>query len=81
MVMPRLKVLNDEELPVEVRSQVEQMESAGEDATYLRVLGLRADMFQGYLQWYFAAHEGGLLSPMLKETVRLYIAQLNDCSV
>ncbi len=78
--MPRLTVLNDDELPVEFRSQINQMESAGEDTTALRVFGHRADMFQDYLPWYFAAHEGGILSPTLKETVRLYIAQLNDCA-
>lgn len=78
--MPRLKVLKNEELPVEFRSQVEQMESAGEDTTHLRVLGHRADMFQVYLPWYFEANEGGVLSPKLKETVRLFIAKLNDCS-
>lgn len=78
--MPRLEILNNEKLPDEFRSQVEQMESSGEDTTHLRVLGHRADMFQGYLPWYFAAHEGGVLSPKLKETVRLFIAKLNDCS-
>ena len=78
--MPRLKVLKNEELSEEFRAQVEQMELSGGNATQLRVLGHRADMFQGYLQWYFDANEGGVLSPALKETVRLHIAKLNDCS-
>ena len=78
--MARLKVLKNEELPVEFREQVGQMELSGEDTTYLRVLSHRADMFQGYLSWYFEANEVGVLSPVLKETVRLYIAKLNDCS-
>ena len=79
--MPRLEVLTVEALTPDFRLQVEQMESAGEDASHLRVLGHRADMFQEYLQWYFSAHEGGVLRPPLKEMVRLYIAQLNDCSI
>lgn len=78
--MPRLKLLKNEALSPEFRTLVEQSESEGKDATSLRVFANRPDMMQGYLQWYFGAHSGGILPLTLKEIVRLRIAQLNDCA-
>jgi hypothetical protein len=35
--------------------------------------------FDSYNQFYYPAHNAGLLEPELKELVRLKIARLNDC--
>lgn len=77
--MARLEVLKDDALTPEFLTQVQEIESSGGDATFLRVFGHRADMFGSFLQFYFPSQEGGVLDVVFKEKVRLYIAHLNDC--
>ncbi len=77
--MSRIRLLEDDELAQEVRTQVETVEASGADASVLRAVAHRQDMFDEYFKFYYPAHEGGIVEPELKELVRLKIARLNDC--
>jgi len=77
--MSRIRLLPDEELSDEVRARVNAVEASGADASVLRAVAHRQDMFDRYFAFYYPAHQGGLVEPALKELVRLKIARLNDC--
>jgi hypothetical protein len=77
--MSRIRLLDDNELAPAVRDQVQAVEAAGRDASVLRAVGHRQDMFDAYFRFYYPTHQGGLVEPELKELVRLKIARLNDC--
>ena len=77
--MARIRLLPDEELSEPVREQVAAAESAGADASVLRGLAHHQSFFDSFFQFYYPAHNGGLVEPALKELVRLKIARLNDC--
>jgi hypothetical protein len=36
-------------------------------------------MTQAFFQFYLPWHEGGVVPPVIKELVRLKVAQLNNC--
>ena len=78
--MPRIRLLKDDELSPAVIEQVKTIEQSGGDASVLRALGHRQDMFDPYFMFYYPSHEGGIVEAELKELVRLKIARLNDCS-
>jgi len=78
--MPRIRLLNDDELAPAVLEQVKAIEQSGGDASVLRALGHRQDMFDPYFMFYYPSHDGGIVEAELKELVRLKIARLNDCS-
>jgi len=78
-IMARIRLLPDEELGEGVRERVAAAEAAGADASPLRGMAQHQAFFDSYNQFYFPAHNGGLLEPELKELVRLKIARLNDC--
>ena len=77
--MARIRLLENEELGAEQRAQVEAVEASGADASVLRATAHLPDFFRDYFTFYYPAHQGGLVSPALKELVRLKIARLNDC--
>lgn len=77
--MSRIRLLNDDELAPAAREQVAAIETSGGDASVLRALGHRQEMFDPYFAFYYPSHEGGIVEPDLKELVRLKIARLNDC--
>jgi len=77
--MSRIRLLEDDELTPEARAQVEQVEASGADASVLRAVAHRQEMFDEYFKFYYPSHQGGLVEPELKELVRLKIARLNDC--
>lgn len=77
--MTRIRLLPDEELPAATREQVQAVEASGADASVLRGLAQHQSFFDSYFQFYYPAHNGGLIEPPLKELVRLKIARLNDC--
>ena len=78
--MSRVRLLSDEELAPDVRTRVQAVEASGADASVLRAVGHRQDMFDQYFKFYYPAHTEGLVEPSLKELVRLKIARLNDCA-
>jgi hypothetical protein len=77
--MSRIRLLEDHELSGEAARQVAAAEAAGIDASVLRAVGHRQDMFDRYFAFYYPAHQGGDVEPELKELVRLKVARLNDC--
>lgn len=77
--MPRISLKNDEELSETARETIRSIEAAGSDASVLRAVGHRQEMFDQYFKFYYPAHQGGIVEPVLKELVRLKIARLNDC--
>jgi len=77
--MSRIRLLENDELTPEVRTQVENVEASGADASVLRAVAHRQEMFDEYFKFYYPAHQGGLVESELKELVRLKIARLNDC--
>lgn len=77
--MARIRLLENEELDAGTRERVNATEAAGADASVLRGLAQHQAFFDSYFQFYYPAHNGGLLEPALKELVRLKIARLNDC--
>jgi hypothetical protein len=78
--MSRVRLLSDNELSADTRERVRVAEAAGVDASVLRALAHREDMFDQYFKFYYPAHQQGLVEPILKELVRLKIARLNDCA-
>jgi alkylhydroperoxidase family enzyme len=77
--MSRIRLLEDDELDPAVRAQVQMIEASGRDAAVLRAVAHRQDMFERYFNFYYPAHQGGVVEPALKELVRLKVARLNDC--
>jgi len=79
--MARVSVLAKDQLTPEFASLAEQAATKPPyvDATLYQVLGHCPEMYQSYFQFYFPWHEGGTVSPVIKEVVRLKIAQLNNC--
>lgn len=77
--MSRLRLLEDAELTPTAREQATAIEASGRDASVLRAVAHRQDMFDRYFQFYYPAHQGGVVEPELKELVRLKVARLNDC--
>ena len=77
--MARIELLADADLPVDKVAQIQAVEASGADASVLRAVAHRADMFDAYFSFYYPAHQQGLVEPALKELVRLKIARLNDC--
>jgi hypothetical protein len=77
--MARIALLADAELPPEKAEQIAAIEASGADASVLRAVAHRPDMFDAYFSFYYPAHQDGLVEPALKELVRLKVARLNDC--
>jgi len=77
--MARIALLADADLPQDKAEQIAAVEASGADASVLRAVAHRPDMFDAYFSFYYPAHQGGLVEPELKELVRLKIARLNDC--
>jgi len=77
--MSRIRLYEDAELPPQVRERVAMVEASGADASVLRAVAHRQDMFDAYFSFYYPAHQGGAVEAELKELMRLKIARLNDC--
>ncbi len=77
--MARIRLLADAELPADKVAQIQAVEARGADASVLRAVAHRAEMFDAYFSFYYPAHQEGLVEPELKELVRLKVARLNDC--
>jgi len=77
--MPRISLQSDEQLTSSARQAVQAVEASGADASVLRAAGHCQEMFDQYFQFYYPAHQEGIVEGELKELVRLKIARLNDC--
>lgn len=76
--MARLSVLEKTQLTPEFSKHVDRAGASGQ-AIMFQVLGHSPEMFQAYFQFYFPWHSGGSVDPVLKELLRIKIAQLNNC--
>ena len=78
--MARLTVLERNQLTPQLAKYAERASVGGpEQATLFQVVGHWPEMFETYFQFYFPWHSNGSVDPVLKELVRIRIAQLNDC--
>ena len=77
--MARLSVLAKDQFTPEFAALAEQAEAFNIHATVSQVLAHCPDMIQSFFQFYLRWHEGGVVAPVIKELVRLKIAQLNNC--
>jgi len=78
--MARLRVLEKNQLTPRLAKYAERAAATGpEQAILFQVLGHCPEMFETYFQFYFPWHTTGSVDAVLKELVRIRIAQLNDC--
>ena len=77
--MSRLSILAKDQLTPEFAALAEQAEAFNIHTTVSQVLGHCPDMTQAFFQFYLPWHEGGVVPPVIKELVRLKVAQLNSC--
>ena len=77
--MPRIKLIEDANLPLETLAQVKAMEAAGRDTALTRGLANAPEFFKRYFEFYLPARAGHSLDEALIELVRLKVARLNDC--
>lgn len=77
--MSRLSILDNHQLPENLRKDVEEADRKNAGSTVLRVMGHRPEMVESYFNFYFPLHNGGVVETSVKELVRLRIAELNQC--
>jgi hypothetical protein len=78
-VTPKLPPLPHERLPESFRRLVENDAAQGRDPAMNAVLAHHPDFFARYFEFYYPAHEQGLVPTRIKELARLRIARLNAC--
>ena len=76
---PKLPPVAREALSEPARKQFDADLAAGRDPTMNAVLAHNPDFFARYFEFYYPAHEHGVLETRIKELARLKIARLNDC--
>jgi hypothetical protein len=78
-VKTRIPPLPREELPEAFRKLVEADLAGGRDPDMNAVLAHHPDFFARYFEFYYPAHEQGVVPTRIKELARLRIARLNAC--
>lgn len=76
---PRLPPLPLDQLPESFRKLVEADVAQGRDPALNSVLAHHPELFSHYFDFYYPAHEHGLVPTRIKELARLRIARLNAC--
>ena len=77
--MSRLSILPTDQLTPEFAELAKQAEAFNIHATVSQVLAHCPDMIQAFFQFYLPWHEEKIVPPVIKELVRLKVAQLNSC--
>ena len=67
-------------LPEPFRKLVEEDLAAGRDPDMNSVLAHHPDFFTRYFDFYYPAHERGIVPTRIKELARLHVARLNGCT-
>jgi hypothetical protein len=75
--MPRLRLLDDHELPEAMQKRLQP----GEQNDILRTFGHHPDLFTAWNGFYRNIMVDGAVPVRLKEMMRLRIARLNECMV
>jgi hypothetical protein len=78
-VKPRIPPVPLQELPEKFRKLAEADLAAGRDPEMNSVLAHHPDFFARYFDFYYPAHEQGVVPTRIKELARLRIARLNAC--
>ena len=77
--MPKVRLLENDELTDSARQTAEAVEAAGGDTSTLRGLAHSQALFADYFRFYTPARSGHDVAEELIELVRLRIARHNDC--
>lgn len=77
--MARLPSVPTDKLDPYFRNLVELDILAGRDPSLNAVMAHHAEFFAKYFEFFYPAHERGVLETRVKELARLRIARLNDC--
>ena len=77
--MSRIPPVPTEHLTDFFRARVERDVAEGRDSTLNAVLAHRSDFFERYFDFFYDAHETGVLDARIKEIARLRIARHNGC--
>lgn len=79
--MPRIPVLEPQELPQELRALHEELVRVTSNPRneVVRGFGHRPEVIAGFLRFFIPLRSGGLLGSRLKELLRLRVAALTGC--
>lgn len=72
--MSRIPLIDPDNLPADLRPLM-----GGRAGEFIRAFAHQPDVLRSFLAFYNPLRDSGLLDPVLKETVRIRIAQLNGC--
>lgn len=72
--MARISLIDPADLPEDLRPLM-----GGKAGEFIQAFAHRPEMLRSFLAFYNPLRDGGLLDPVLKETVRIRVAQLNNC--
>jgi hypothetical protein len=75
----KLPPIPREQLSDAFRELVDADVAAGRSAEMNSVLAHHPDFFSRYFEFYYPAHERGVVPTRIKELARLHIARLNAC--
>lgn len=72
--MSRISLIDPADLPEDLRPLM-----GGRAGEFIQAFAHRPDVLRAFLAFYNPLRDSGLIDPVLKETVRIRIAQLNGC--
>ncbi len=72
--MPRIRLIDADDLPEDLRPLMGNR--AGE---FIQAFAHQPEVLRSFLAFYNPLRDSGLIDPILKETVRIRVAQLNGC--
>ena len=73
--MARIHLVDPDKLPPDLHSMMGSR--AGE---FIQAFAHRPEVLRSFLAFYNPLRDSGLIDPVLKETVRIRVAQLNGCA-
>lgn len=77
--MSRLPLVPETDLPEFYRDRVMRDKAEGRDIALNSVMAHHPKFFEDYFNFFYPAHEHGVLETRIKEIARLEIARLNNC--
>lgn len=72
--MSHIPLIDPDNLPADLRPMM-----GGRAGEFIRAFAHQPDVLRSFLTFYNPLRDRGRLDPVLKETVRIRIAQLNGC--
>lgn len=77
--MSRLPLVPEHDLPEFFRNRAMRDKAEGRDVALNSVMAHHPDFFEKYFDFFYPAHEHGILDTRVKEIARLQIARHNNC--